>query len=308
MSDDGEFGVITSNKFAFLDEDEDPKPKKKAPKKVEEKPKDQGKHPHDKNSHHHRQQRAGGQGGERSERQPRREGGEEGGRGRGRGRGRGGRGGRGAKREFDRHVPGTGRRDSQKREGSGKYNWGSEGDDGRRGRRDQQNGQETAPETEVATEEVATEEVKPEEGAAVEGDAGADKKEPAAEQEPEEPETRTLEEYYESQKANRPEEDNHVARSVQNDDFADKVGAAVKEEEDDGPEYNIGNGKSKKGKKRNPNKKGLMNIDEFMKQSAPSNQRGDFRGGRGGRGRGGGNRRGGNRKLDMDESNFPKLG
>jgi len=125
----------------------------------------------------------------------------------------------------------------------------------------------------------------------------------ATTEEPAEPEKMTLDEYLESQKAKRPEEDNHVARTVKNEDFEGPAGRALVKEEDEGPEYILGNVLPKKGKKRNPNKKGLMNIDEFNKDTAFPTQRGGYRG-RGGRGRGRG--RGGYLKLDMNE--FPKLG
>lgn len=292
------FGVAVSNKFAFLDEDA-PSPQPAAAKKEKAEKKDVK--PKKQESRKDTKPR------DNKERNGRNDG-----TSRPRGGGRGGRGGRGGarggKREFDRHVPGTGRRETQKRDGSGKYNWGAEGeqDENERPRRNRDNQRRN---NDQQTEKPAAEATPAVEGeTAPEGEA-APAAEAAAPEEPveQEPEQLTYAEYRESQKAKAPEEDSTVVRKVQNDDSQFKAAATFeKVEDDEGKEYELGMGgkKPKKGKKKAATNK--VNIDEFMKDS---NQR---RGGGRGRGRGGGPRGGGrgNRgaRLTMDDSNFPALG
>lgn len=298
---DPEFGVNVSNRFAFLDEEASAP--EAAPKKEEKKKEVKPKTETRKDSKP-RERSDSTNKGERAERAPRGEGGRgrgrggARGRGGGRGRGRGG-GGSGEPREFDRHVSGTGRRDVERREGRGKYNWGGEGetDRPRRNRRPQgENGEEATEEAPVDVDAPAEEAVEVE---------------PEVEAEPEpyvepEPETRSYEEYLEAQKNAALEEDNLVIRTVKNDDFqGQKAQAFAKDEIDEGPVYEFGTA-SKKGKGKKTKKESkILSIDQFKAQEAAAQS---FRGNGRGRGRGGRGRGGRGAPLRMDDSNFPKLG
>merc|ERR1712137_1117865 len=127
--------------------------------------------------------------------------------------------------------------------------------------------EENTEATTEAGEAVATEEKT--EGAAEEAtkeNAAPENAEPEAEPEPA---TLTYDEHLELLKQKRLEDDMALkVREVDtNFEGAKSAVAFTKKEDEEGPEYIIGGGKTKKGKKRNPNKKAMMNIDEFMKDA-----------------------------------------
>jgi len=299
-------GVLHRNAFSFLDsDDEAPAPKAKAkaqpaPKKVtESKPQSRD---------------ARGDRGDRGDRGGRGRDGSSRGRGRGgRGRGRGGERSDG-KREFERHQPGNGhgRGERAKKDGHGKFNWGTEGEQveassERPARRFNGNRDGERP---PRRNNRADEEAKPaDEAAEKPADEVAEK--PAAEDpEPVEPEPEVMDydEFLVQKAANQPEEDkNKKLRTVENDESQWKVSslkeAAPADVED---EYQVGEQENKpKRNKKGKNKKTAVSLDEFAKAPAQSSGgRGRGRGrGRGGRGNGG---RGQNFKLQADE--FPTLG
>jgi len=289
----GNMSTFTGNIFALLDDDA-PAPVKKETKKKEEKPK--------KEARKEKPQRESNKG-ERPPRNDNRQNRPRGG-GRGGGRGGAGRGGAGReKREFDRHS-GTGRDDRQKRNGSGRFNWGSEGEDNRPRRAPRDNKKDAAP-----TEEPAADAAAP-----VEGEAPKEA-EPVEEGEPVEvePETVSYEDYLKQKADNALAEDAVSHREVNNDDFQGQTATSFVrvDEEAEGPDYVIGTAtKAKKGRKQKEKKQ--LNIDEFKAQGKSAG-RGRGAGGRGGRGRGGdrngaGARRGGNKINTSDVSQFPALG
>lgn len=276
-----------ANRFAFLDEDATPEPVKKVEKKEKPKKKDEARKDNKPREQKQKQASSGGSS---------------------RGGARGGRGGRGGKREFDRQS-GTGRRDTQRRDGSGKHNWGAEGDDGstdRPQRRDNANRNRNRDNKDAAAP--AADAAAPAADAAAPAAADAA---PAADAEPvpePEPEVVSYEEYLARKAEATLEEDKNIeARAVQNDDSQWKGAATyVKEDNEDlNSEYGLGIvGKKGEGKKKGKKATAKVNIDEFMKA-----QGGNRRGGKGGRrgGKGGSNPRDGSR-ITYDDSNFPKLG
>jgi plasminogen activator inhibitor 1 RNA-binding protein len=341
---------FSSNAFSMLDEDAPmPVAKKEEPKAPEPK----------KNNTASRNPRGGREGGDR--REGGRGGGERGrgrGRGEGRGRGRGeGRGrGRGPprdgppreRREFDRHESGTGRDRNAKKGGAGKYNWGTEGDQGaddesagdRPPRRFENGGgnrfnnennnrfnnggssrfdrRDNRPAAAAdATKAVSTEEASTEDSAAVPAvDAVEQKTEPARVEEPApepEPPVITYDEYLEQLEAKRVEVDrSRKVRVVENDESQWKSCAAAEVEDVSEDTYAISSDdkapKEKAGKKKTNNK---LSLDQF--KSAPgarSGGRGRGRGGpRGGRGGNrGGRGTGGNFDLAQSSDQFPTLG
>lgn len=273
-----EFGVSTSNKFAFLDDDA-PAPKKAVKaKKEESKPKARP------------ESARNNERGDRSERNERNNGG---GRGRGgRGRGRGGYrgGGRGGKREFDRHS-GTGRDKSVKKEGHGKYGWGEEGES-ERPRNNRRRTTNLNEQPEVAATPNENEEVPKTEGAE---ETPATEEKPA---EPEEPEDTsvTYEEFLASKAA--VEEDSREVRHVQNDD---KFKGVVLSTEEFEFQLELGSGNKTQKKSRKQNAKKNVSLDEFVSTGPTSRGRGR------GRGRGGKGGRG-FRPPSLNDQHFPKLG
>lgn len=319
-----------ANPFSMLDDDAPQVSAKKAEPKVEP--------PKKTNTGHKNAPRGGREGGDRGDRREGGRGGARGGgegrgrgngEGRGRGRGRGRGGGREGKREFDRHESGTGRDRGAKKGGAGKYNWGTEGDEGtsaeagerppRRNnnrferpdddraprRNNRPAAEEVTPSTEApaATEEAVSPEAEVEQ-----------KTEAPVEEVPPEPEVISYEEYLVQAEAKRVEADRaHQVRQVGDDQGKWKSAAKLEAKvEDEGESYGITDGKKKE--KKGPSsegpskKKAVISLDEFKKSSSTSRGRGRGRGGPRGGGRGGG--RGGNRNFNLaqSEDQFPSLG
>jgi len=268
-----EYGVSTANIYDLLDDNASKK--KSAPAKKVEEPK----------AAPARQTNNRG----RSDKPARGRGGRGRGRGGGRGRGRGDR--PGGKRDFDRRS-GTGRGKEVAKQGNGKYNWGKD------------NGEQPAEAAAAPAEQ---------ETMLTLDDATATTEEtPAQEPVPEEEvdNSMTFEEFQNSKvKVDAPS-----ARGAEVDDSQWKSVSGFKKAEDDPFADLLVEKKLKsKGKKG----KTLMHLDEFVGDDVRSSDRSDRRGGRGrGRGRGGrGNNNGrgyNSRRSDNvnlnDSSAFPKLG
>jgi len=231
----------------------------------------------------------------------------------GRGRGRGGRGrGTTTKRDFDRHESGTGRgRGDVKKNGSGRGNWGVEGEQDQEDRPKRRFDREDRPRRNKPAEgeQAETSEEKPAEDGQ-KAEASEEKPAEKAEDAPEpEPEVISYDEFLANQAAAAPEDDRKTkVREVSNDgqwkDFAAKA-APVKEEEAD---YDLSGGPKKTGrsKKTRNGKKSAVSLDQFAKET-PGGRGG--RGGRGrGRGRGNGRGEGRGQKFKITADAFPSLG
>jgi len=231
-----DYGVLTANPFAFLDDDAPPPSKKeaKAPVKKEEPKAKPNARPESarNNDRGDRNERSGAKGGKGK-------GGKGGKRGKGgKGGDRGERGERSErserpKREFDRHVSGTGRDKGVKKEGHGRGGWGEE---------------ELRP-RQVEAEVEASEEPTVE----VEEETPAEEAKPA---EPEEPEDTsvTYDEFLAQQAAKVVDDDVREVRSVLNDDAKFKGKELVKKDDMDDFQLEFGTGeqqlkKTRKGKK-----------------------------------------------------------
>lgn len=330
-------GVGTVNMFALLDDDAPKKkaPQKQEPKKEEPKPKEQNNRGDRRNNRNR---------GDRRENRDNRNRGDRGDRNRGERREnrgprgpRGPRGGngdtRGPQRQFDRRSQ-NGRDRSNKKDGAGKGNWGSNAEASL----------ETAEATPEVVAETPKEEATEEVAAVVEKTAEADEGD-----ESEEDTNITYDEYLARTAAAKPAADIELkVREANNDE--DKWEACVEASKATASAevYASEHVNTKSRRRKNKNKKAIISFDEFSagskdaaragKPRRDENRGGRGRGrgrgrggrgrgrggrdggrGRGGRGRGrggprgprsnGGYRQGGNNNINVeDEKAFPKLG
>lgn len=300
----------------MLDDDAPPvSSKKAAPAKVEapKKPNTRNHPPVNKGAGERQGRDARGDGESRGRGRGRGEGGRgRGGEGRGRGAGRGrGRGGgaRDGKREFDRHESGTGRDRGAKKGGAGKYNWGTEGDQGEGNDRRQDRRRRNDRPAAETTEEPSTEEAP-----ATEEPTSTEEQQPVEKKferpvEPPEPEVQTYEEYLEELEAKKVAGDDKKLRVVENDDSQWKSASVAEVEvlENDYSALSVSSNKKDRRGNKSSKKTDKLSLDEFKGSSSGGRGRGRGRGGaRGGRG----GERGAPRNFDLaqTEDQFPTLG
>jgi len=246
-----------------------------------------------------------------NEGQGRMDGGEGGFRGRGRGMGRGGRGGmagRGGRRDFDRHSGSqrSGVRPTDKRDGGGAYNWGSNKEI-------------------IEDEEKVTAEDKEKADTADEGIGQSGGEESANEaKEPEEPEEMTLAEYKAMMKAKRAKPELNIRKAGEGENSEQWKSTFVLKKKDDVKEKKVRekvaeSSDDEKEVEQKARTKFVLDIDFRFADSPGMRGRGRGRGrGMGERGRGMGMGRGGReggrggyerqqQTPKMDDMNFPSL-
>jgi len=185
-------------------------------------------------------------------------------------------------REYDRHRPGTGRRDNEKKGGAGGHNWGKPGDELA------QPLPASSPEPTSAT------------GAAVAaggggGEGGAQQEQTPAVQEPEKDLTKTLEDYEKERLAKRSGDAFAEKQARKVEVPSDLAGKVLKKDETLDEYDNVKLDKEegdKKKKEKQQKTKNVMDIDYTFSQ--PQSEPARTGGGGGDRRPGGGDRRGGN--------------